>query len=83
MTVQCRYCQTSIELNADTPETRKAGTDPHQQLRKHIEARHLTKLAEHSRRAGWLQDQLFFTCPADPERWRANMIDTLDWLITQ
>ena len=83
MTVQCRYCETEIVLNEDSPETRKAGTDPHQQLRKHIEARHVDKIIEHSRRAGWLLDQIFFTCPTEPERWKENMVKTLDWLMEQ
>lgn len=73
MTVQCLYCRKPLELNEDTPEARKARTDPHQQMRQHIVSCHANKIIEHSRKLGWLLDTLFFDCPDDPLRWQGQI----------
>lgn len=77
--VMCVFCGESIELNEDTAETRKAGIDPSQQLRKHILECHGGAITV-GRNAGWLLDRLAFRS-SDQEKWRESCIKVLDWLM--
>jgi hypothetical protein len=67
-----------MELNEDTPEARKARTDPHQQMRQHIVGCHANKIIDHTRKLGWLLDTLFFDMPKDRARWRAQIAKLID-----
>lgn len=86
MRVVCRFCSQQITLNDDTPETRKAGMDPSQQMRRHLLEHHLLEhlekdpnsLDRHAYRCGWMIDRLAFACPGDHERFRKNAIALLD-----
>jgi hypothetical protein len=72
MLVRCILCGAEILLNEDSAETRKAGTDPHQQMRDHIDRNHsFADIGRHQLETAWLVDMLFFRCPSDPERWKA------------
>jgi hypothetical protein len=74
-TVRCIYCGAELVLNDDSEEARTAGTDPWQQMRKHVLGKHLLdgEVNRHQYRFAWLADMLFFRCPADPARWEARI----------
>ena len=74
--LQCIYCRQFITLNADSQETRAAGTDPRQQLRKHLEDGHAIDAMQHMLTVAWLVDLLFFIEPADPDHWRQTIEQT-------
>lgn len=58
-------------MNEDSESTRAAGTDPHQQFRKHILEKHsVPEIALHTRNLGWLLDMLWFESPTDPINYR-------------
>lgn len=80
MLLVCRYCSESIRLNEDSEEARKAGTDPMQQMRRHLVGCPKFSLFEHSRNTGWLLDLLAFTCPTEPERLAKTQRGVLEWL---
>lgn len=76
MTIRCRYCETDILLNADSMEARTAGTDPHQQMRKHLAGHGFAVAVNHGQKCGWLLDALAFDCTDEPEKYR-TVIDAL------
>lgn len=77
--VQCFYCGATLTLNEDTPAARAAGTDPHQQMRKHIFDMHSpSEIVQHHHHTAWLIDMLFFRCPLNPERWQSNISSLLE-----
>ena len=77
MTVQCIYCHVAIELNQDSEEARKTRIDPHQQMRRHIETKHMKEIIGHSRKYGWVLDMLFFESPEDPAKWQDRITRTM------
>jgi hypothetical protein len=77
MKVRCVYCSSYIELNQDSEESRKSHTDPHQQMRRHIESKHMREIMNHSRQYGWVLDMLFFESPDDPAQWQDKITKTL------
>lgn len=77
--VICIYCNTEIVLNEDSEATRNAGTDPNQQLRRHLFEKHLlSELDKHYRNTSWLIDMLAFRSVLDETRWRTS----IDRLVT-
>jgi hypothetical protein len=68
MRVSCRFCGQQIELNEDSEEARAAGSDPYQQLRKHLLLHPLESIG-HVRRVGWLVDALAFVPLTEENRW--------------
>jgi hypothetical protein len=84
MTVICLHCKQSITLNQDNAETRRAGNDPHQQLRKHLaQASHFGFVTGQGRHYGWLIDMLCFRSESDPEVWRKRVHDLLDYFLRE
>ena len=79
LTVVCRYCGVQLTLTADSGGREAGGwasslgRDPCQQLHAHVYRHGPMAEADHARRLAWLVDMLWFECPADPERWRANI----------
>ncbi len=80
MTVKCKYCAARITLNVDSEEARATGSDPHQQLRKHMVS-HPILAIHHARKAGWLIDALAFESPDEPEGWNKHLHALLDHMI--
>lgn len=77
MTVKCKFCGQDLALNTDSDEARRNQSDPRFQMREHLLQNHLADmLRQHE--AYWLTDILFFTCPSDPEKWRADVIAMVD-----
>jgi hypothetical protein len=77
--VQCFNCGATLTLNEDSPAARAAGTDPHQQIRKHIFDQHTPgEIVQHHHSTAWLLDMLFFRAPLDPERWKGNIVSLLE-----
>ena len=60
MKVQCIYCRAEIELNQDSEASRLSGTDPHQQLRRHLYSHSVSILTSHVAAVGFLADALAF-----------------------
>lgn len=82
--LRCVHCGAEITLNEDSQATRAAGTDPRQQMRRHIFAGHSPdQIDDHERKIAWLIDMLFFRCPSDPQRWRANIDAMLTHLLSE
>jgi hypothetical protein len=77
MTVRCVYCSSNIELNPDSEESRKTKSDPHQQMRRHIETNHMREIINHSRKYGWVLDMLFFESADNPAEWQDKITKTL------
>lgn len=77
--IRCRFCGQKIELRDDSLESRAAGRDPHQQMRRHL-SKHLSEAYNHVRRGTipWLIDSLAFTPVAQKERWAAHVRALLD-----
>ena len=69
----CRICNAVVELPEDGPEARKAGTDPYQTMRRHLE-NHPTsdKMTANLRALSWLIDLLMFK-PAPDESGQRSM----------
>lgn len=83
LVLQCAYCGAILQLNEDSPATRAAKTDPRQQLRYHIVTKHIADIPRHESDLGWLIDMLFFRCPLDPARWKANIESMLAYYLEQ
>ena len=81
MNVKCRYCNAVLELNQDNEETRNAGTDPAQQIRRHL-LTHPLSIVTHARRMGWLIDALAFES-TDPAGWRKHISDLVDFSLSE
>jgi hypothetical protein len=77
--VRCRLCGALIHLNGDGEEARRAGTDPRQQLRRHIAQFHPLEIIGFAQRMGWLLDMLLFECPWESARWRKNLDVMIEW----
>jgi len=75
----CRLCRAEITLNLDSGEAHEAGTDPRQQLRRHL-LDHPIGVAGFVHRAAWLLDMLAFESPADPLRWRRGIDAVVSWV---
>lgn len=73
MTLQCIFCKDLIELNEDSDAARKSGTDPHQQLRQHLN-KHPREAFKFVQEIGWLIDWLAFSPvdQVDAERYRRH-----------
>lgn len=84
LTLRCVYCDAEIMLSEDSQAARVAGTDPRQQMRRHIFAGHSPdQIADHERKIAWLIDMLFFRCPSDPQRWRGNIDAMVTHLLSE
>jgi hypothetical protein len=82
--VVCLYCREIIALNPDSEEARAKGTDPHQQMRKHLAAHCAGSLAAmHARRCGFLIDMLAFDGVNRPENWRKQIAEMVEFLLTE
>ena len=82
MHVTCRYCNAVLKLNEDNEEARNAGTDPAQQLRRHL-LTHPLSVVTHARRMGWLIDALAFESSTDPAGWRKHVSDLVDFSLSE
>lgn len=78
MNMKCLICGQQFAMAEDSPETRAAGVDPTQQMRKHL-TRHPARIMKLIGIAGWLIDRLMFECPEDPAFWKTNTWKVLDW----
>ena len=78
MTVTCRFCKTSFELNSDSVQARNDGTDPLRQMQRHLGQ------CSHTMKAGFnsavLINSLCFTSPDEPEKLRNVQRKIFDWL---
>jgi hypothetical protein len=81
--IRCRSCGEILTLNTDSVEAREAGTDPLQQMRRHILASHAMDLVAHARRCGFLIEMLFFEAVHDPEKWRKQIAEMVDYLLRE
>jgi hypothetical protein len=85
--VRCRYCGEVLVLNPDGEAARAAGSDPHQQIRRHILDKHQgwpeNMLQIHMRRIGWLIDMMFFESVNDPAKWRKQIAELVDYLLSE
>lgn len=85
MKLRCRMCQAELTLNPDSEEARNAGTDPRQQLRRHLLIHLLNQTLkwEIARKTGWLIDLLCFEPVEHPEKWRRWLQETFDRLVNE
>jgi hypothetical protein len=82
--IVCLYCREIITLNPDGEEARANGTDPYQQMRKHLAAHGAGSLADmHARRCGFLIDMLAFDGVNRPENWRKQIAEMVEFLLTE
>lgn len=85
LTVECRICGCAILLNQDTEAARQNGTDPLQQMRKHLR-NSLQCAVGAGRDFGMMTDLLSFRPrfpdqSADAERYRHMVDDVLAYLL--
>jgi hypothetical protein len=82
--IRCRYCGEVLTLNPDSMEARDAGTDPLQQMRRHTLKKHaLLQISGHARRCGFLLDMLFFEAVNNPENWRKQIGEMVEYLLKE
>lgn len=81
--IRCRYCGEVLTLNADGEAARAARTDPLQQMRRHIAARHYLQSPGHARRCGFLLDMLCFEAVSNPENWRKQLGEMIDFILKE
>lgn len=85
MSLVCRLCGAAVEVREDSRETRDAGEDPRQALRKHLATHPPEDLAGFVRRAGWILDMLAFL----PDKassyaaWRIEIARVVAWFLDE